>query len=109
MRGFLIAGLVCLSLPGLSNPAGAQVTVGDAVNGAMIAERWCTGCHAVGPASGRATDGAPTLQSVADRASTTTMSLQVFLRTPHARMPDLSLSREETDDLIAYILGLRRR
>jgi mono/diheme cytochrome c family protein len=104
MRGLVIAGLVCLSLP-----AGAQVPVGDAVNGAIIAERWCSGCHAVGPASGRATDGAPSLQSVADRASTTATSLQVFLRTPHARMPDLSLTREETDDLIAYVLNLRRR
>lgn len=114
MRRLLIACLVSLSLAGLSLasfplPARAQVPVGDAVNGAAIAERWCTSCHAVGPASGRATDGAPTLQSVADRASTTVMSLQVFLRTPHARMPDLSLTREETDDLIAYILGLRRR
>lgn len=108
MRWLLFAGFVSLAAP-----AGAQVAtgvaVGDAANGAVIAERWCTGCHAVGPASGRATDGAPTLQSVADRASTTVMSLQVFLRTPHARMPDLSLTREETDDLIAYIVGLRRR
>jgi hypothetical protein len=36
-------------------------------------------------------------------------SLTVFLRTPHDRMPDLSLTREETDDLIAYILSLKRR
>lgn len=109
MRGLVVAGLVGLSILGLPRGAVAQVPVGDAVNGALIAERWCAGCHAVGPASGRATDGAPTLQSVADRASTTATSLQVFLRTPHSRMPDLSLTREETDDLIAYILGLRRR
>jgi mono/diheme cytochrome c family protein len=108
MRRLVLAGLLALAFP-LVPPAAAQVPVGDAVSGAMIAERWCTGCHAVGPAGARATDGAPTLQSIADRTSTTTLSLQVFLRTPHARMPDLSLTREETDDLIAYILGLRRR
>jgi mono/diheme cytochrome c family protein len=108
MRAILVAGLVSLALPAAAQ-TGAGVPVGDAVNGAMIAERWCTGCHAVGPAAGRATDGAPTLQSVADRPETTVTALRVFLRTPHARMPDLSLTREETDDLIAYILGLRRR
>lgn len=108
MRQSFRAGLLALLLP-WALPAAAQVPVGDAVSGAMIAERWCTGCHAIGPAGARATDGAPTLQSIADRASTTVLSLQVFLRTPHARMPDLSLTREETDDLIAYILRLRRR
>jgi hypothetical protein len=33
--------------------------------------------------------------------------LRVFLQTPHDRMPDLHLSREEIDDLIAYILSMR--
>lgn len=110
MRGVLAFLLLLSSLP-----AAAQVPTGDAVAGAMLAERWCTGCHAVGrtgtPGQSGAvgTDGAPTLQSIADRPSTTAMSLTVFLRTPHARMPDLSLTRDESDDLIAYILGLRRR
>lgn len=93
----------------LPNLAAAQVPTGDPVAGAAIAERWCTSCHAVGPGPGRATDGAPTLQSIADRPSTTVTSLTVFLRTPHDRMPDLSLTRDETQDLIAYILSLRRR
>jgi hypothetical protein len=31
------------------------------------------------------------------------------LQTPHARMPDLHLTRDEVDDLIAYILSLRRK
>ncbi len=110
MRAPLVALLLLASLPVLaSSPGAAQVPTGDAVSGAMIAERWCTACHAVGRSGTPATDGAPTLQSVADRPSTTVMSLSVFLRTPHARMPDLSLTREETDDLVTYILGLRRR
>jgi len=102
------AVLAALLLAG-AMPAVAQVPVGDPVAGARTAERWCVSCHAVGPGGARATDGAPTLQSVADRPSITAGSLTVFLRTPHDRMPDLSLSREETDDLIAYILALRRR
>jgi hypothetical protein len=36
-----------------------------------------------------------------------TWSLRAFLQTPHARMPDLHLTREEVDDLASYILSLR--
>jgi mono/diheme cytochrome c family protein len=104
MRALALAVAVSVPLA-----ASAQVPAGDAASGAAIAARWCTSCHAAGPGAGRATDGAPTLQSVADRPSTTVTSLTVFLRTPHDRMPDLSLTREETDDLIAYILSLKRR
>ena len=35
------------------------------------------------------------------------MALDVFLQTPHHRMPDLHLSRTEIDDVSAYILSLR--
>ena len=35
-----------------------------------------------------------------------TLSLGVFLRTPHATMPDLMLTPDETDDIISYILTL---
>ncbi len=37
------------------------------------------------------------------------MSLRVFLQSPHARMPDLHLSRDEIADVSAYILSLRSR
>jgi len=36
------------------------------------------------------------------------MGLEVFLQTPHGRMPDLHLSRDEIDDVSAYILSLKR-
>jgi hypothetical protein len=38
--------------------------------------------------------------------SVMTLSLRVFLRTPHATMPDLMLIPDETDDIISYILTL---
>ena len=40
--------------------------------------------------------------------STTSMSLRVFLQSPHGNMPDYRLSREQIDDVVAYILSLRR-
>jgi len=75
-----------------------------------LAEGWCSNCHVIGPgASGPASDAVPTFPAVARMPSTTVMSLRVFLRTPHSRMPDVQMSREQTDDIIAYILGLRDR
>jgi mono/diheme cytochrome c family protein len=36
------------------------------------------------------------------------MSLHAFLLTPHANMPNYRLTSEEIDDVVAYILSLRR-
>ena len=52
-------------------------------------------------------DAVPSFRAIAAMPSTTALSLRVFLQTPHGRMPDFALSRNETDDVIAYILSLR--
>jgi mono/diheme cytochrome c family protein len=76
--------------------------------GQALARRVCGQCHLVekGQAASRASD-APGFQAVANRPSTTALSLRVFLRTPHPSMPNLILSEAESDDLIAYILSLK--
>jgi mono/diheme cytochrome c family protein len=75
-----------------------------------LAKTWCSTCHVVTPSAKTGTStGVPTFAAVAALPSTTPISLRAFLQTPHARMPDLHLSRDETDDLIAYILSLRGR
>ena len=78
--------------------------------GHKLAETWCSSCHVVGPTQARGTStGAPPFVAVADMSSTTAMSLRAFLATPHWRMPDLHLTRDEIDDLAAYILSLRQK
>jgi mono/diheme cytochrome c family protein len=90
-------------------PAGAQMLPGDVDAGKTIALQRCTRCHVVAaqqpvPDIG----GAPSFAAIARMRSTTELSLRAFLQTPHPPMPDLVLSREETDDLVSYILSLRR-
>jgi mono/diheme cytochrome c family protein len=101
--------LMALALAACWRVAEAQEK-GDPAAGQRLAERWCSGpCHVIGPASARGTStGVPTFAAIARMPSTTPMSLRVFLQTPHAGMPDLHLSRDEIDDLAAYILSLRR-
>jgi mono/diheme cytochrome c family protein len=82
--------------------------IGDVAAGKRLAETWCSSCHVVAPsAQAGASTGVPTFTAVASMPSTTPIALRVYLQTPHARMPDLHLSRDETDNLIAYILSLR--
>jgi mono/diheme cytochrome c family protein len=88
-------------------PAAAQST-GNALAGQALARQWCASCHLIGTGEGRTTDAAPPFEAVARRASTTETSLRVFLQTPHRRMPNYTLTRQETDDVVAYIVGLRR-
>ena len=51
----------------------------------------------------------PTFQAVADDPAATGAALRAFLRTPHAAMPDLRLTSDQTDDVVAYILSLKGR
>ena len=89
-------------------PAAAQDLPGDPVGGADLAREVCAKCHLVtedqmvDPAVG------PSLFEVAEHPATTEMSLRAFLQTPHATMPNLMLTPEETDDVIAYLLTLKR-
>jgi hypothetical protein len=52
---------------------------------------------------------APTFLEVADDPSVTESGLRAFLATPHATMPNIVLNRQQTDDIIGYILSLRVR
>ena len=77
--------------------------------GSGIAENLCANCHRVQKgAKGGSKIKEPAFQEIASRRATTEMSLRVFLRTPHRNMPNLILSENDTADVIAYILSLKK-
>lgn len=77
---------------------------GDPVNGERIAKRWCAACHVVTNTQRHASDAVPTFTDISRSQRFEEASLAVFLTAPHdPRMPDLSLSRLEVNDLVAYI------
>jgi len=101
-----IVAAVALALVAL--PAVAQES-GDRFAGHDLATRWCSNCHVVDPGHQRqGSDAVPTFAAIAAMKSTTSASLKVFLATPHARMPDYTLSRDDIADVSAYILSLRK-
>jgi mono/diheme cytochrome c family protein len=75
--------------------------------GYELAKTWCSGCHLVEPGQTVVRELGPTFKSIASMKSTTSLSLHVFLQTPHTLMPDWRLSNEEIDDVVAYILSMR--
>lgn len=77
--------------------------IGDPVAGRRLAEGVCLQCHSADSGPKRA----PTFAAVAAMPSTTAQALGVFLKTSHPTMPNIMLSDNERDDVIAYILSLR--
>lgn len=107
--GWGAVSLLAMVVVAASSHTAAAQPAGDIKAGHQIATTWCSSCHVVGVEQQRGTStGAPTFIEIAQMKSMTRMALQVFLQTPHDRMPDLQLSRAETKDLIAYIVSLRR-
>lgn len=75
--------------------------------GRRIAREACADCHLVEGAGKSPVAGAPAFGAVAGMPSTTSVAIKVFLKTPHANMPDIILKETEIDALAAYILSLR--
>lgn len=96
--------VVLLAAAALPGNALAQ---GDAVTGRAVAERWCASCHLVSPDQTSAVADVPTFQSIAQRSESEIEALESFLADPHPPMPDMSLTRNEIRDLLAYIKALR--
>jgi mono/diheme cytochrome c family protein len=83
----------------------------DIARGKMIAERWCVNCHVVTSSAtvGSAT-GVQTFPALAADPKMTESKLRGAMTSQHGgRMPDFSLTRQEQDDLVAYIFSLRTK
>lgn len=104
----LLLALAALLLVRMHYASGAPVGVDSASNGRRLAEAWCSECHSFGAGSPRKSDRAPDFASVANRTSTTELSLKVFLRSTHPSMPNIIIAPEQADDLVQFILSLKR-
>lgn len=91
--------LLCV---GLAAAAPAAYAAGDAAAGRDLALTWCSSCHVVkgGPP---ASDAVPPLAAVAHQPEASPDRLRGFLAQPHGGMPPLHLTRQEIENLIAYM------
>jgi len=94
---------LALSLLLLAAAAGTSAYAADALRGETIAKRWCAACHVVSSAQQQGTAQAPPFSAVAGKPDFNETALAYFLLTPHPRMPDMNLTRNQAADLAAYI------
>lgn len=93
-------------------PALAQTAAhGDAGQGRVLAETWCSSCHAVAPGeSRRSGDVAPSLTAIAARPPAGQDDrLRSWLHAPHPPMQGIDLSRQQVEDIVAYLRSLSSR
>jgi mono/diheme cytochrome c family protein len=79
----------------------------DAFNGERLAQRWCAACHVVTSAQREANADAPPFEEIAKRPNFSENGLMAFLLNPHAKMPNMNLSRIEAGDIAAYVGKLK--
>src|SRR6516162_2010050 len=83
--------------------------IGDRQKGRALARQVCAECHAVGRRTLRSTNPqSPSFVSIAATPGMTATALNVFLHTSHRNMPNLILNAEQTADITAYILSLKK-
>jgi mono/diheme cytochrome c family protein len=90
----------------LAVSATAALAAGDPQSGAALAQRWCASCHA-GATAGSASDTAPPLREIAKKRDRTPEWWRTWLSDPHPPMPNPGLSRQQIEDVIAYLQRLQ--
>ncbi len=99
IRGLQCAVILAFVLVAIDESAAA-----DRAHGRSIAQRWCSECHVVAPGQRHGSDTVPTFAQIGASEQFDEGRLSAFLAAPHhSRMPNLSLTRSEIADLVAYI------
>jgi len=96
-RAFAAAAAIALT-----TSAGALAA--DANHGETLAKRWCASCHIVASDQTRGEDNVPPFATIARLPGFDANAIARFLMDPHPKMPDMQLSRDEAEDLAAYIV-----
>ena len=99
MRGIACGLFVLVAAAAL--PAGAKAA--DVQQGGVLAKRWCAVCHVVAEGQRAGNPDVPTFASIGKRPDFDADKIANFLMSPHPKMPNMSLSRNEAADLAAYI------
>ena len=101
-------GLALVALLALDGPVPAQDRT-DVSRGHALARLWCRDCHGVEPGEKTGPyETPPSFQSFAGNPEITEVALKAYLQTTHPLMPQVKLKPDEIDEIVAYILSLKR-
>ena len=105
----ILLGLAALIFIRLHDALGTPAGVSSVAEGHRLAEAWCKACHSIDMERAGTATSAPDFVAIAIQPSTTELSLKVFFRSNHHKMPNLLLNLEQADNLASYILSLKHR
>ena len=113
IRIILIVALVAILLLVIRlHSAAAEVRQDDMYgspdSGLRLAQAWCAECHSIGSKIQQPISIATDFFEIANLPSTTALSLNAFLRSNHNSMPNFVIEPADAQDIVAYILSLRR-
>jgi mono/diheme cytochrome c family protein len=104
----LVGGLMLLSATFAGGGSSDAQQIGNAGQGRRVAHADCAQCHGVDRNSYSSNLAAPTFDDIANVPGMTSRALTVALRTSHRSMPNLVIKGRDAEDLVAYILSLKR-
>ena len=93
----------------LSNDSASAQQVGNVRDGRRLAHAECAQCHGVDRKGYSTNPAAPAFDDIANVPGMTSMALMVALRTSHRSMPNLIIKGRNAQNIIAYILSLKRK
>jgi mono/diheme cytochrome c family protein len=84
--------------------------MGNAKEGFAYASQVCAECHAVRAGESKSPHAqVPSFQTVANTLGMTSTALRVWFQSAHRSMPNLNLTEQDSNNIIAYILSLKKR
>jgi mono/diheme cytochrome c family protein len=98
----LVAAASALSVEALAQP-------GERAAGRRLATELCGDCHQARPSFPSLFRYPPSFEDIARLPSTTRLSLNVFLRSNHKQMPNFIIAKSDADNIIEYIVSLKRQ
>lgn len=91
-----------------STGAVSQEAPGSPRVGLQLSQSLCSNCHLVtGDQDGRALSDVPAFSTIANTPGASAEVLAGKVIVPHPEMPEISLTRNELQHIIAYILSLK--
>jgi len=106
-RSIATSPLAALAFAGLlAVLVGPAQAAGDAAAGRRAADTWCAGCHLIGDENKAAMVDVPPFPTIAQEK--TPDAIRAFLFNPHPPMPTFRLSRQDIEDLVAFIETLKK-
>ena len=99
---FLLIGAAWLLL------SGGLVQAADAERGRIVAEQWCSVCHAE-TAAETGQDMEASFEELVARPGLDSIRLRALMDEDHFPMTTFRLFADEKDDVVAYLVGLKRQ